>query len=38
MGALDYGRGLYGIGTKSKNKKHKDGYSTTAHIEEHLGC
>ena len=38
MGVLDYAHGVYGIGKKSKHKGHKDGFSTTAHINEHLEC
>lgn len=40
MGALDYGRGLYGIGDDGKKRKRgaKDGhYSTIEHINHHLG-
>lgn len=39
MGVLSsYAGGVYGIGRKGKHKRHSDGYSTTGHIEEHLGC
>lgn len=38
MGVLDYAHGLYGIGRKGKGKGHKDGFSTSAHISEHLEC
>ena len=38
MGALDYGRGLYGIGDDGKKKKGKGHhFSTSEHIETHLG-
>lgn len=35
MGVLEYGEGLHGIG--SRNKKHGKGFSTSVHINEHLG-
>lgn len=39
MGVLSaYGDGVYGIGSKGKHKKHGKGFSTSGHIEEHLGC
>lgn len=39
MGVLThYAGGLYGIGKRGKNKRHADGFSTSGHIEEHLGC
>lgn len=39
MGVIgDYAKGVYPLGRKGKHKNHRDGYSTTGHIEEHLGC
>lgn len=36
MGVLDYAHGVYGIG--SKGKKGRKDFSTSEHINEHLGC
>jgi hypothetical protein len=39
MGALDYGKGLYGIGDDGKKKKkgHGHEWSTSEHMNHHLG-
>lgn len=37
MGVIgSYASGVYPLGRKGKSKRHKDGYSTMGHIEEHL--